>query len=110
MHKLPLQSKSFFSGFTQESFNLLEQKAKEEGDKGKDVLVSLVFDEVSIRKKLDWTGKTFIGCVDFGKLLNRDNSMFQTLAVVSVLVARLSVQSNVLNWLTHKLDLLLFGI
>ncbi len=54
------------TGFTEEAFKTLEIKVKEEESKKKDVLVSLVFDEVSIRKQVEWNGKSFDGCVDFG--------------------------------------------
>ena len=56
-----------FLGFTEESFRLLEEKSNQEREKGKDVFVSLVFDEVSIHKKIEWDGTSFVGCVDLGK-------------------------------------------
>ena len=58
-----------FSGFTDESFRILEAKVLEEAQKGRAVRVSLVFDEVSIRKQIDWTGQNFVGCVDHGKAM-----------------------------------------
>ena len=54
------------TGFTEEAFKTLEIKVKEEQSKKKEVLVSLVFDEVSIRKQIEWNGKSFDGCVDLG--------------------------------------------
>ena len=45
----------------------MEQKVAEETQKGNDVLVSLVFDEVSIRKKIEWANEKFTGYVDLGK-------------------------------------------
>ena len=56
-------------GFTQESFRILEAKVSEETQRGRAVRVSLIFDEVSIRKQIDWTGHNFIGCVDLGNYL-----------------------------------------
>ena len=53
-------------GFTEESFLTLEKKAEDEKKEGRDVSVSLMFDEVSIRKKIEWNGKQFIGGVDLG--------------------------------------------
>jgi len=55
-------------GFTHESFRILEHKVAEEAKNGKVVRVCLVFDEVSIRKQIDWTGEKFVGCVDIGNL------------------------------------------
>jgi hypothetical protein len=57
------------TGFTEEAFKTLEIKVKEEESKKKEVLVSLVFDEVSIRKQIEWNGKSFDGCVDLGIFL-----------------------------------------
>ncbi len=53
-------------GFTEESFLTLEKKAEDEKKEGREVSVSLMFDEVSIRKKMEWNGKHFIGGVDLG--------------------------------------------
>ena len=54
-------------GFTKESFDLLEAKVEEEAQRGNPVFVSLVYDEVSIRKKIVWDGNKFVGCIDLGK-------------------------------------------
>ncbi len=54
------------TGFSVDALKTLDQKVKEEMEKGKQVIVNLVFDEVSIRKKIEWSGKRFIGCVDIG--------------------------------------------
>ena len=56
-------------GFTEESFLTLEKKAEDEKKEGRVVSVSLMFDEVSIRKKIEWDGKQFIGGVDLGLFL-----------------------------------------
>ncbi|KAF2880708.1 hypothetical protein ILUMI_25468 [Ignelater luminosus] len=40
-------------------------KAEEATFFGQEVICNLVFDELSIRKHIEWTGKKFTGCVDF---------------------------------------------
>ncbi len=43
-------------GFTSESFETLKNKVLEEKEAGREVIVDLMVDEVSIRKKVEWTG------------------------------------------------------
>jgi len=54
------------TGFSVDALKTLDEKVKEEKKNEKQVTVSLVFDEVSIRKKIEWDGKKFVGCVDLG--------------------------------------------
>lgn len=49
------------AGFTEQAFNQL----KEEADKGP-VYVTLIFDEVALKKQIDWDGKTTVGYCDLG--------------------------------------------
>ena len=53
-------------GFTERSFETLKIKVKEEEKFGREVIVSLVFDEMAIKKKFEFDGKKFHGSVDLG--------------------------------------------
>lgn len=50
-------------GFSSESIEAIKRKASKSS---KPLYGSLMFDEISIRKKVDWDGKKFVGFVDFG--------------------------------------------
>ena len=62
-------------GFTSDAFETLKQKVSEENDKNREVFVNLVFDEVSIKKKIEWDGKKFVGCIDLGTGIEPDDSV-----------------------------------
>ena len=49
-------------GFTQSSFDYLKRKTQEK----KPLLVNVVFDEMSIKKYIEYYNGKFHGCVDFG--------------------------------------------
>lgn len=66
-------------GFTQESFNIL--KAHQEAE-GKEVLCSMMMDEMSIRKHVAWDGSQFHGYVDLGCGINDDTVPPATEALV----------------------------
>ena len=62
-------------GFTERSFDTLKIKVEEERKAGKEVIVSLVFDEIAIKKKFEFDGKKFHGSVDLGPdVPNNDTS------------------------------------
>ncbi len=61
-------------GFTEEAFSTLEKKVADEKKLGREVLVNLVFDEVSIRKKVEWDGEKFVGVMDLGTGVELDDS------------------------------------
>ena len=54
------------AGFTTEAFSTLETKVKEEKEAGNEVHVALMFDEVSIKQKIEWDGKKYVGVEDVG--------------------------------------------
>lgn len=60
-------------GFTQEALNALLFKVKENNNKGKPTYGNLVIDEMSIRKKIEWTGEKFVGYVDIGASVEADS-------------------------------------
>ncbi len=61
-------------GFTAESFSTLKQKVEEEKRENKEVLVSLMFDEMAIHKKVEWNGERFVGTIDLGLGTEPDDS------------------------------------
>jgi len=61
-------------GFTAEAFSTLKKKVEEEKKLNREVLVNLVFDEVSIRKKVEWDGERFVGVMDLGTGVELDDS------------------------------------
>ncbi|KAM7282371.1 hypothetical protein ISCGN_004034 [Ixodes scapularis] len=70
-------------GFTRESFNRVTQEVQ----KGR-LLVSLMVDEMSIKKQVDWDGKEVIGYCDLGHgILNNDCVAYAKHALVFLAVA-----------------------
>ena len=53
-------------GFTELAFDMLEKKVEEAKSAGKQVIVSLMLDEMAIKKEVTWDGKQFRGYVDLG--------------------------------------------
>ncbi len=75
-------------GFANDAFVTLRKKVEEEKEGNKSVTVSLTFDEVAIKKKIEWTGKKFIGHVDLGTGIEpEDSSPLATEALVFMIVA-----------------------
>jgi hypothetical protein len=75
-------------GFTPGAFETLEQKVLEEKEKNKEVIVNLVFDEVSIKKKIEFDGRRFVGCTNLGTGDEPDDSVSTaTEALVLMVVA-----------------------
>ncbi len=75
-------------GFANDSFVTLKKMVEEEKEGNKNVTVSLTFDEVAIKKKIEWNGKQFIGHVDLGTGVEPDDSSPQaTEALVFMIVA-----------------------
>jgi hypothetical protein len=54
-------------GFSEQSFETLKTKVEEDCLKNKDVFVFITFDEMAIKKKLEFDGQNFVGYVDYGK-------------------------------------------
>lgn len=77
-------------GFTAESFSTLKKKVEEEKLLQRDVLVSLTFDEVSIRKKVEWNGERFVGVVDLGTGVEPDDSAIPATEALVLMVVSLN--------------------
>lgn len=67
------------SGITKDSLIRLREKASQMRDSGKSLLASLCFDEIAIRKHIQWrdADKRFLGFIDVGK---RDQNGFWPIA------------------------------
>lgn len=70
-------------GFTKEALTALKLK---EADSSKPLLCNLVFDEMSIRKQVEWTGRKFAGYVDIGSKIDSDTLPQAKQALVFMLV------------------------
>ncbi len=53
-------------GFTKPAFNALKVKVQEANKIGKEVVCSLMIDEMAIKKNISWDGKKYYGYVDLG--------------------------------------------
>lgn len=71
-------------GFTEESLNALKMKVAEANYT---ILCNLVLDEMAIRKQIEWTGKKFVGYVDFGANVDSDSLPEAKEVLVFMLVA-----------------------
>ena len=61
-------------GFTQPAFDALTVHVEKKKRENKQVLCSLMLDEMAIRKHVSWNGKSFLGYVDLGCDVNDDDS------------------------------------
>jgi hypothetical protein len=77
------------AGFTRDAFETLAKKVEEEKEKNKSVIVNLTFDEVSIKKKIEWTGDKFIGHIDLGLGTEPDDSSPQASEALVFMVTAL---------------------
>ena len=74
-------------GFTNESFADLSARVADAQQKGKQGLIcSLMFDEMAIRKHVEWDGKKFVGYVDVGSGIDDDSAPIATEALVVMAV------------------------
>ena len=64
---------SQFPGFTEPAFNALKAKVREAKNKGKQVICSLMLDEMAIKKHISWDGKKYNGYVDLGNGIKDDS-------------------------------------
>ena len=53
-------------GFTAEAFSALQVRVSEAAALKKEVICSLMVDEMAIEKHIEWDGKHFVGYVDIG--------------------------------------------
>ena len=61
-------------GFTEPAFKALSAKVTEAQKEGKQVICSLMLDEMNIKKHVSWDGKRFRGYVDIGNDTEDDDS------------------------------------
>ena len=74
-------------GFTQATFSAFSERANVAKANGKHVICSLMFDEMSIRKHIQWDGKRFTGFIDYGTGLADDSMPLATEALVLMAVS-----------------------
>lgn len=70
-------------GFTSESFNVLKNHVQ---FSNKPIILSLIIDEMSVRKHIDWDGKKFHGYVNYGTDLEDDSNSVAKEAFVLMVV------------------------
>ena len=73
-------------GFTEEAYAALSVRVEEEKQKNRDVVCSLMFDEMAIRKQVEWDGRKFIGYVDVGSGVDDDGAPVATEVLVLMVV------------------------
>ena len=73
-------------GFTQEAFDSLKVKVADANEKGEDIVWSLMLDEMSIMRHLDFDGKRVVGYVDVGTHVDDDSLPEATEALVFLVV------------------------
>lgn len=71
-------------GFTKDVFESLKKKAEIAKGEGKEILCSLMMDEMSIKKCMEWTGENIVGCVDLGNGTVEDSPMATEALVMMV--------------------------
>lgn len=59
-------------GFTEEALRALKIKSQEAKEANKEVLCSLIVDEIAIRWHVEWDGNKFSGYVDYGTSVEND--------------------------------------
>ncbi|CAH1156107.1 unnamed protein product [Phaedon cochleariae] len=74
-------------GFLTEAMAALKLKVAEANSRGQKILCNLVFDEMAIRKRVEWDGEKFHGYVDMGINFQSDNLEEAKEALVFMLVA-----------------------
>ena len=73
-------------GFTKPAFDELKKKAEEAKQDGKEVVCSLMLDEMAIKKHVFWDGTRFRGFVDLGNDVDDDSLPVATQALVFMVV------------------------
>ncbi len=74
-------------GFTDEAFVALSMRVDEAVRMQERVIVSLMFDEMSIMKHVEWNGSKFVGYVDVGNGVEDDSVPVASEALVFMVVA-----------------------
>ena len=73
-------------GFTEEAFKALSVRVEAAHRQGTEIICSLMFDEMAIKKHIEWDGKKFLGYVDVCSSLDDDSTPVATEALVLMLV------------------------
>jgi len=73
-------------GFTEETFKALSVRVDAARQQGTEIICSLMFDEIAIKKHIQWDGKKFRGYVDVGSSIEDDSTPVATEALVLMLV------------------------
>ena len=60
-------------GFTQDAFDYLNVKVADANERGKDIVCSLMLDEMTIMRHLYFDGKRVVGYVDVGTHVDDDS-------------------------------------
>jgi len=79
------------SGFTEEALAALSIRVQEAQRENKQVICSLMFDEMAIRKHVEWDGKTFVGYADVGSGIDNDSVPIASEALVIMAINNLLV-------------------
>ena len=74
------------TGFTSEAFAALHARVKQAAVEKKEVVCSIMLDEMAIRKHVEWDGKRFRGFVDVGTDIQDDSAPVATEALVFMAV------------------------
>lgn len=71
-------------GISKQSLETLRKLAKEERDKGKQLVCALIYDEMAIRKHMQWSDsqKKFLGHITYGLESQKDELQLATNAIV----------------------------
>ncbi len=72
-------------GFSELAFTMLENKVQIEQCNGKQVIVALMMDCMSLRKQIEWDGKQYHGFVDIGNGAGEDDSLPQATEALTFL-------------------------
>ena len=74
------------TGFTSEAFAVLHARVKQAAVEKKEVVCSIMLDEMTIRKHVEWDGKRFCGFVDVGTDIEDDSAPVANEALVFMAV------------------------
>lgn len=74
------------AGFSKEALHIVSLKAEESKAQNKKVVVSLMMDEMSVRKYIDWDGHKMVGYTDFGADMQEESSTEEASEVLVFMV------------------------
>lgn len=74
-------------GFTEEAFIALQARVEQRKSEDKQVICSLMIDEMAIKKHVEWDGKRFLGYADIGTGIEDDTTPVAGEALVFMVVS-----------------------